>query len=154
MNKIQKIHPKYQKSESGFSLIEIVAVMGILGIIMTIGSMSFASSTEKLALDQAQANILFALEEAQNRAATGFGTGNHGVRINGNEIIIFEGDTYNTNVKEEVISLLNVSTDQTGLDIIFERIKATTTANTIIISHTNGSTKTINITSNGKISTQ
>ena len=154
MTSNKKNRSDYQNNKNGFSLAEVIIVVSILGIILTTGFMSFGDSKQRLALDQAQSNLMFALEQAQNRSATGFGTSKHGVRINGNEIIIFEGADFENRVIEETIPLLNVTTGELNFDIIFERIKATTTTESITLTHSNGKTKIININPNGKISTQ
>ncbi len=142
----------YQKNKNGFSLLEIIVVIGVLSIIMTMGFTTLSKSNGQLSLNQAQADLVFALEEAQNRAATGFGTENHGVHIEENKFEIFEVGT----AGKETTLPLNVSTDKTaGVDVIFNRITASTGADTTItIKHSNGDTKEIKIASNGKISAQ
>ena len=161
MTSNKKNRSDHQNNKNGFSLAEVIIVVSILGIIMSVSFATLGRSNEQLSLKQAQADILFALEEAQNRAATGFGTKKHGVHfdIDADEIVIFERNVYNEfnpGLDQKINLPPNISITSTGpINIIFERIKATTTDNTdIIISHTSGGIKTITITQNGKISAQ
>jgi prepilin-type N-terminal cleavage/methylation domain-containing protein len=148
-----------EKIKNGFSLIEMVTVIGIFGIVAAAGLGAFKGVKNRIVLDEAQANLLFALEQAQNRAATGVGTSGHGIHIEEKRIVIFEGDKpedYDENEeKNEVINLpsnVTVSTDQINSNIIFNRISASTdAATTIIINHINGDKKRIDITKDGRI---
>lgn len=144
-----------EKIKNGFSLIEMVTVIGIFGIVAVAGLGSFKVVKNRIVLDEAQANLLFALEEARNRAATGFGQSKHGIHIVGNRIVIFEGDEYVEGEGEETILPPTVSTNQASTTIIFNRISASTNASTtIIINHTSGNKKIITITQDGRIITQ
>jgi prepilin-type N-terminal cleavage/methylation domain-containing protein len=144
-----------EKIKNGFSLIEMVTVIGIFGIVAVAGFGAFKGVKNRVVLDEAQANLLFALEQARNRAATGFGTSGHGIHIEEKRIVIFEGTEYVEGEGEEIILPPTVSTNQTNSNIIFNRISASTNASTtIIINHISGDKKIITITQDGRIITQ
>ncbi len=158
MTSNKKNRSDHQNNKNGFSLTEVIIVISILGIIMSVSFATLGKSNERLSLKQAQADILFALEEAQNRAATGFGTKNHGVHIEENKFEIFEGDEYASAGKETNLPP-NIFTDKTDTNIIFDRITGSTDGDTIITltyisGGISGGTKTIKVTQNGKISAQ
>ncbi|TSD02490.1 MAG: hypothetical protein Athens071424_12 [Parcubacteria group bacterium Athens0714_24] len=143
------------KKTNGFSLIEIITVIGIMGVVAATGFMTFRGIKDDIILEQTKTTLVWALEEARNRAATGFGQNKQGVHIEENKIVIFEGDEYVDGEGEEIIFPPTISTDQTNGNIIFNRISASVnTAATIIINNIKGSTKIINITSDGKIIAQ
>jgi len=154
--KTKKIYLNNQKKRNGFSLVEMITVIGIFGIIATAGFTAFKEVKNRIVLNEAQANLLFALEQAQNRAATGFGTTTHGVHIEEERIVIFEGSEYVEGAGEEIVlPNVTVSTYPVISDIIFNRISASTNASTTItINHNISGEKKITVTQDGRIITQ
>lgn len=145
-----------EKIKNGFSLIEMITVIGIFGIFAVAGLGAGTGVKNRIVLDEAQANLLFALEQAQNRAATGFGTSGHGIHIEEKRIVIFEGNEYVEGEGEEIIfpSNVTVSTDPINSNIIFNRISASTNASTTITINNiiSGDKKNITVTQDGRIS--
>ena len=138
------------KYNSGLTLIEILVSMSILAII-TGTMLATVKGRDGIQLENTQASIVQALQEAQNRSATGVGETKHGVHIEENKIVTFEGDTY-TGTGKEIPLPPSISTDQSDLNIIFDRISAGTDLNnTIILKNANGDSKTITITPEGLI---
>ena len=140
-----------ETKNSGFSLVETIIVLSIFSIIASAAFIMFNGTRNEVVLENAQATVLNALEKARSRAAVGVGTENHGVRINENEIVVLEGAT-----EENTLPLpLGVSTDQSNLEIIFNRLSANANiAGETVITLTHmisGLTKTITITPNGRI---
>jgi len=137
---------KTSKNQNGFSLIEIIVIIVILGIMLSAVVLNFRQSRNRAVLEQGQASIINALELAKNRASSGVGEENHGVRIEQNEIIIFEGGN-----EESPIPLpLNISASD--LEIIFERISARPNMGTTInITHNSGLTESIIINESGVV---
>ena len=147
-NKIKKT------KKSGFTLVETIIVISIFSIIASVTFVMLNGTRNEVVLEDAQATVLNALESARSRAATGVGNvgnENHGVRINENEIVVLEGT-----IEKPPISLpAGVFTDQSGLEIIFNRLSPNVNiAGDTVITLTHiisGLTKTITITPNGRI---
>lgn len=144
--------------ENGYSLMELMAVVAIISFTAGIGFVTLMSMKNRLVLDDAAADMVFALEQAQNRSATGFGTSGHGVRIESDRIIFFDGDSYVEGVGEEKKFPSIITTDKTDTNIIFKRISGSivgATDVTVVISNiANGANKTIKITKDGRIISQ
>lgn len=141
--------------KKAFSLIETIMVISIFSIIALVFVFTINSSAKnKTLLDRAQANIIYALETARSQAAAGIGSLKHGVKIEQDRFIIFEGDEYLEGSGQETILPASISTDQSGLIIIFERIGALpqiVSDATIILNQASGIQKSIIITKDGKI---
>lgn len=73
------LNPRSPKN--GFTLIEIMISISIFGIIIATSISALSNRKGILNLEDAQASIINALGQAQNRAVTGVGTTNHGVHI-------------------------------------------------------------------------
>ena len=121
-------------------------VIAIIGIGLTVFLLNFGQARNQALLEDGQASIINALEIARSRAASGVGDTKHGIRINPDSIITFEGDTYSGG--GETIELPpNLSTDKNAFDIIFDRISAkpSNVPTTIEITHSSGLIDPINI---------
>jgi hypothetical protein len=108
-------------------------------------------------LEDAQASVINALEQARSQAATGVGTTSHGVCINaqGNKIIAFKGNdcTLAGGAGEEIPLPPHISVTSSADKIIFNRLSATSTTDaTITIEHTiSGITTTVSVSQDGII---
>lgn len=144
---------KTRGTKLGFSLIELIIVISILGMVAAATFVMFNGTRNRVVLEDAQASVINALEQARSRAATGVGTTSHGVYIEGNKIITFEGNTYVPGTGDETTLPFPVSTDQSNLTIIFNRLSATSSADaTITLEHTtSGITTTVSVTQDGII---
>jgi len=133
----------------GFTLIEMLIVIAIIGIIAGIQLTSFGDSRQGAELESSQAVVLHALETARQRAVFGVGDTSHGVQVNPQEVILFEDDP----LTGTVFPLSpNTLTDQSGTDIIFDRISGDTPLGEIItITHDNGDSETVEVYQDGFI---
>lgn len=154
----EAIKKNLSEKSAGNTLIEMLVVVAIVGMLALSTIFIPTGMKNRASLNQAKAYLVSAIEQAQNQAATGVGTGKHGVHIDvGNKKIInFEGDSYpgfgvETSLPENIASI----TVSGAADVIFNRISASTTLttpdNTIVVSDSDGNTKTVIISQDGKI---
>jgi len=150
MRYIQSMKNQTRKN-NGFSLIETVIVVAILSIVAYASLGSLGSARDRSSLQDAQASILHAFEAARSRAVTGIGMGDHGVHLEANRIVAFEGSAY-TGAGNETLLPLFTSTNQVSSTIIFRRLSAHASASTTVtITSPRGSTSTIAVTYDGAI---
>jgi len=139
---------KFKRTKLGFTVIELIIVISIVGIVAAASFVMFDEARNKAVLQNAQASVINALEQARSRAATGVGTTSHGVKIEGNIISECEGDpcivTSSTTLKS--------ATTTNNLTIIFNRLSATSSDATITIENTiTGDATTVSVTEDGII---
>ena len=135
-------------------MVEILVVIAIISIVVGAAIMNFGQARNQALLEEGQSSIINVLELARNRAASGVGSTStkHGVRINSDRIIIFEGDNYPGIGPTTTIMLPSgLSTDKSDFDIIFDRISGkSSTGTTIVINNHNGTTS-VEVTESGLI---
>ena len=135
----------------GFSLIETVMVVAVIGIVAYASLGSLRQARNRTLLGNAQATILHAFEGARSRAVTGVGTGDHGVHLEPDRIVAFEGSAY-TGAGFETLLPLSIATDQVSSTIVFHRLSARSSASTTVVITSNaGSTSTVSVTYDGVI---
>lgn len=145
----------FSNIESGFSLVETLVVISILGILAVTPLLALRYSTERLAFREAQATILGALEQARNRAATGFGATAHGVHIESGSVIAFEGDMYVPDSGIAAFLPSTISLMPANLSVVFPRLTARPAADTsITLENSLGASSTITVHTNGSIDVQ
>jgi len=147
---------KIKITKLGFTVIELIIVISIVGIVAAASFVMFDEARNKAVLQNAQASVINALEQARSRAATGVGTTTHGVCIKNNKIISFRGNVCTTTagVGEEISLPPNTSATSSA-DVIFNRLSAMSSANaTITLEYKIGITTiatTVSITQDGII---
>jgi type II secretory pathway pseudopilin PulG len=143
---------KFYNHSKAFTLIEGLVVIGLLGLIITGSALALRGKKDNIIFREAQATIVRALEKARNRAETGFGTGDHGVSINGNTVTIFEDCESICEPDINMFLPASVFTNPANVEITFSRITADTGADTsITLLNSNGLTSIIDIMSDGTI---
>ena len=137
---------------AGFSFMELIIVIGILGLIAGASLMGVRATKQRTVLEEAQASILNALGEARSQATTGVGTTHHGLHIEGNKIISFEGAVYTPGIGTEEELPDSISINTTDNTIIFSRLtgQANTGALITVLSQS-GDSLTITVTEEGNI---
>lgn len=75
-------------------MIEIIVVIAIMLIILGIGSYSFITARQNVALDTIADGIVFSLEQAKTNAQGGRDGQGSGVRFTSTSYIYFNGDSY------------------------------------------------------------
>ena len=116
-----KFNKKF-KNSAGITLIESLVVIALLGLIFTASVIDVKGKKDKIMFKEAEAITLRAFEKARNRAETGFGIGNHGARIDGTTITIFENDC-ESDCEDDIDIILNsVNLDPSSVEVVFERM--------------------------------
>lgn len=135
----------------GFTFIELMVIVSIMGLLALGALGAFRGARSRAVLADAQASIMHAFEVARNRAATGVGTAPHGVHVEPDRIVSFEGAAYAGEGKELRLPF-SVSTDQASTTVVFARLSAQPNASTTItLLHNTGATSTVKITQYGVI---
>lgn len=161
------------KFQSGFTLIEIIVVIGTLGVLSTIGIASFVSYSRTQAINSAAFDVVTSINLAKSRARTQYkpSTGTCRVPVlRGYQITIVDATTYRLEVNCEGfvdilpgatatlpsngnITFAAASRNKTFLFKVLSgsvQIPGGLQSDTIVITGF-GITKTITISSNGKI---
>ncbi len=108
----------------GFTLVETVVVLALISIVSGVLVLSFFSAQNDNVMEEAKVMTVTALESARNRAVTGIGEEDHGVRMtkNDNKIEVFTINEAGEKTVFRVISLpRRIEVDNT-VDFIFKRI--------------------------------
>jgi len=147
---------KIKITKLGFTVIELIIVISIVGIVAAASFVMFDEARNKAVLQNAQASVINALEQARSRAATGVGTigTNHGVIIDvaGRQIINFRNDGSGTTTDATTTLPANISIIGSNQEITFNRLSATSSDFTITIENTiTGDATTVSVTENGII---
>ncbi|MFH1451124.1 MAG: type II secretion system protein [bacterium] len=154
---LPKVHYLFviPKKEKGSSLIEILAVFSIVSIMMAAALASFNKTQKTIALQNAQASLIQSLEQARSRAIDGIGTENHGILIQDEKIVSFEGDSFE-GIGEEIKLPSSVFSDKAGTTIVFDRLSGSATSTeqfplTITLENEKAEKQEITITEEGVI---
>ncbi len=149
--------------QRGFTMIETLVVMGIFaligGLALFVSMETYRSSSFRSDRDLLVAVLQRARAQAINNVCFGTCTDNdgqpHGVRIESDQYIIFQGDTYSSSDPNNAAFDSNPLSNRTGAtEIVFEQLSGDTSCSpTCEISLTQGSqSSVISVTSNGRIS--
>ena len=142
---------KIKKTKLGFTVIELIIVISIVGVVASASFAMFGENRKKAVLDDAQASVINALEQARSRAATGVGTTSHGVKIEGNIISECKGEENSCIVTSSTTLKSFISTDKSNLTIVFNRLSATSSVATTITIFTLGESATVSVAQDGII---
>ncbi len=137
--------------QSGFSLVETMLTIGV--VVLIAGAMLGVSRSihARHALRDAQEQVVRTLEDARQRAMTGFGSSNHGVFMESAQMTTFEGTAYSGDGAEQPLPG-GVSSNLAGTAIIFSRLSGKpNAASTVTLSNGAGETKTVDISADGLI---
>ncbi len=144
-----------RKSQSAFTLIELLLVISIVLIIGTFSVIFFSRFLTQNAVANTQDQLIGQLRKAQIYAMTGKQNSAWSINYNSNTITLYIGTTFpghNTAFDEKFTVNSNISV--TGItDVNFARMTGLPTPTTSAIAITNGTNiKTININTQGVIS--
>jgi|SRR3989344_5663858 len=146
--------------KTGFTILEMLAVITILAILgaILVGSLSVFNKSQALSLDVEQ--VMSVIEQARNQTLTSKGGSQYGVHFEATRFILFAGSTYSAQDPNNQIFMLNpLNTVQSvtftggGTNVIFTRLTGDTLQNgSIVLSSASlGKTKTVTIHKTGLI---
>lgn len=141
------------RSQTGFTLVEIILTLTILGIILGATAPVAWSFFQRVELSSEVRNNLAYFKLARSYALSNRNKNPHGVLIATTSSVIFEGHSYAARIVSKDITFPRsriVGATSTIYEIIFTPLSATTTPTTITLFNSYGST-TITINSEGKI---
>lgn len=142
---------------SGFTLIELLLVITIISTIGLMATPIAASTINRSQRITTSSNLTSALRRAYVNSRTMLADSSWGVRIQSNEIIIFEGDSYATrNTGSDIISTFSNTLQITNSnELVFSKFTGLpSNTNSFIITSSDGSQTTIEINTNGNINYQ
>ena len=153
---------KFSIGTKGFSLLELLLVIALLVTIAAMGSGFYTNYGKSVEVDSITSTMISNLKQAQSNSMVGVGGLKWGIHlVNGatDYYEVFSTPTDYSNVSK-VITSTNYLSDgivfttpvpSTTQDIIFNKISGGTTATSVVVAFTNGTTRTINISSIGSI---
>lgn len=106
-------------------MIEMLIVMGIIAILIVVSSVAWRTNRNRILFDQAEKNIVLALEKARSMAATGVGSGDYGVHLEtapNSKLVVYEVGCSTCKEIEYPLMLSDVAT--VNFPVIFNRITA------------------------------
>ncbi|MEI6022238.1 MAG: prepilin-type N-terminal cleavage/methylation domain-containing protein [bacterium] len=149
-----------RKSQSGFTLVEILFVLGIIVILSSIFSLSFSSFRSSQVLKNNMDSALSLLYEARTDTISGLNGTTYGVNFETNQMTFFSGSSYaagasgNRVVQYDTgVTMSAISLSDSGSQIIFNKITGVPNQyGTITLTAQGGSTKIITIGASGSVS--
>jgi len=149
------------KSNSGFTLIEIIITLGIISLISTALYASFASSNRRQVLEKQTASILALLEDAHSETLSSKNLYQYGVHLDADQAVLFRGSAYSAlDASNQVqpldnrVTISDISLAGGGSDVLFDRLTGATSNSgslTVTLAADNSQTKTITIFKTGLI---
>ncbi len=146
------------------SLITILAIIAVMGLLVAIIVPSLTNSRQRQSLNGSTDDIVSLLVTARSQTLSSYNSRNYGVHFTSTSITLFTGPTYNVNATDNIVktldtgvSLSTISLTGGGSDVIFDRLKGSTSQYGTIVVQVSGSVaylKTITISSTGLVSTQ
>lgn len=119
------------RTTSGFTLVEMMLTMGIIAILATISSLLLTGLIPKASLVSASEQMIAEIRQHQFKAMIGDSLGSgaqarsKGIKIESNQYIFFEGDTFNpssaTNYTIAMEEPLSLGTNFGNQVVVFEK---------------------------------
>lgn len=129
---------KLQKTFStrGFTLVEILVVVALVGFIAALGLMMSFGSLARSGVESERDLVVSLLQAQRSRALSNIHAHSHGVRLEENTIVLFEGDSYDLHDPHNQVISRNpeVSIEDVPVDIVFESLTGNSSAQIIVFS--------------------
>lgn len=129
----QQVFSKTRGASKAFTLVEIVVVIGIsvLLVLLTISFFSSFRNTQVLQGETSQA--LSIINKARSNTLNSKSDSEYGVRVNGDQIILFQGLTFSSSspsneayVLHAAVTISSTTLSGGGTDIVFDRLTGDT----------------------------
>lgn len=145
----------------GFTLIEVLVVIGLVAIIGGAAAYFGLDTYRGYSFHSDRDLLVAALQHARSQAVGNICLGAgctegqaHGVHVESNKLVMFQGTVYNSS--DPVNASIDLNANVTGVspvptDIVFTQLSATTTGAAINLTDTTGRTSTVTISSEGQI---
>ena len=136
-------------------MIEILVVMAIVTVLAGLGLWIGMDSFRGYSYRSERNRFISSLQKARLESMTNINESKHGVRVESDKYVIFEGDSYDSNPNSHEISVLSGGVNITGVtfpyDAIFDQLSGTASGTTLNI--TDGARNSlISINNEGRIS--
>lgn len=146
----------------GISLIEIIIVIAIIGIISAVSFSSISNSSRNLGFEKSLNLIVASIERARTLTINSSNFSSYGLKIDSNEISLFEGTSFASSSIEETydldnnISISNVDFESGSNIIYFSKLtgNANTSGTITLSSSISEETKDIFIYNTGIVDIQ
>jgi type II secretory pathway pseudopilin PulG len=120
-------------NKKAFSYIEIIIVISVLAIFSGMALLFGQASQVRADVNAEAGNLASYLRLAQSRAMSGEGNSDHGIHLQGDSYIVFEGSVYtasdlnNYKIKlPNTIEIRNINLNTSSSDVIFTQPKGET----------------------------
>jgi prepilin-type N-terminal cleavage/methylation domain-containing protein len=109
------------KKQAGFTLLEVMVALIILSVIASIGLFFSMDSYRNYLWSTERTNVLTALMTARSRSVNNVNEKPHGLHVDANSLIIFEGSTFAASTNNQTIARSN-AVSISGPDILFGQL--------------------------------
>ncbi|MEK7227872.1 MAG: prepilin-type N-terminal cleavage/methylation domain-containing protein [Patescibacteria group bacterium] len=145
--------------KKGLTLIELIMVVAVIAIIVAITVPALISFRKNQAIQNTTNAITSLLEEARTKTLASYNNTFYSVHFETDKATLFTGSTYSSSdttnkvvLYDTPVVLQSTSLSGGGVDVIFDRLKGTTSKyGTIMVQIPSGTSKTITISSGGVI---
>jgi len=145
--------------KKAFTLIEILIVLAIISLVAVLAIPFYQPFQVRTYLDNNSQEIIQVLRKAQSKAMAGENDEVYGVHFSVDEYVLFKGMLYNPDDLENEIfglpnslSITNINLNGGGNEIIFDKLKGTTSNyGSIAATSISNESRTVSISKTGKI---
>lgn len=147
--------PKTSTPKEGFTLIEVLIVLGIMVILASLGLVMSMDFYRANLVRNERELVISILQQARNKAMNNINQSPHGVRLEANQYVLFQGQTFASSTKQTTFNASGaVNHTPTTTEVIFDQLTGRVSdAGDIIMSYGNQAF-TISINNEGRINWQ
>ena len=155
----------YKKNNKGITLIEIIFVIAITITIISIITLNLSDFKKNRTLTNTTSEIISLINKARNNTISSLNSNNYGVHFDSDQVVLFSGNTYNSNAADNEVILFESSVEIAssgglnlnggGSNMIFEKITGETNnygTITVRVKSDNNQYKIINVNKLGVVS--